>query len=181
VRGFVEGQGVVSIEPEHFTARRDAGDYRWVLLPDYGRTLSGMRASAPANAPAATPGKNSPSLEYQMYLFNAQTVRVAAVSSPVLNFIPGRGIACAVSFDDEPPQIVSLVPANYTVQNGNQDWETAVKDSARVRWSSHVITRPGWHVLKLGMVDPGVVVQKIVVDCGAWKPSYLGPPESFHR
>jgi len=181
VRGFVEGEGVVSIEPEHYSAKLDAGENRWIRLPDYGRTLSGMRATAPANAPAATPGKDSPSLEYEMYLFNARTVQVAAVTSPVLNFMPDRGIRYAVSFDEEPPQVITLVPPEYTAQNGNRDWENAVENNCRTGKSSHWIAQPGEHTLKFWMIDPGVVLQKIIVDCGGLRPSYLGPPESFHR
>ena len=66
LHGFVEGEGVVSIEAEHFTKKTDAGSNRWIKIEDYGRTLSGMRAEGLVDAPAATPGKDSPCLEYQM-------------------------------------------------------------------------------------------------------------------
>jgi hypothetical protein len=181
VNGFVEGEGFVSIEPEHFSANKAAGKNRWVKVPDYGRNLSGMRATMPVDAPAATPGKDSPCLEYKMYLFNTRTVQVVAVTSPVLNFMPGRDIRYAVSFDDEPPQIVTLVPQKYTAGNGNADWENSVKNNARVAKSTHEVGAPGWHTLKFWMMDPGVVLQKIVVNTGGLRRNYLGPPESFRQ
>ncbi len=52
LRGFVEGAGVVSIEPEHFTKKTDIGENRWIRIEDYGRTWSGMRATQPVDAPA---------------------------------------------------------------------------------------------------------------------------------
>jgi len=73
------------------------------------------------------------------------------------------------------------VPADYKAQNGNPDWEKVAADNARCVCSTHTLTQPGYHMLKFWMVDPGVVLQKIVVDCGGLKSSYLGPPESFHR
>jgi len=181
LRGFVEGAGFVSIEPEHFTKKTDAGENRWVIIQDYGRTLSGMRATQPVEAPSATPGKDSPCLEYQTYFFSTGAVEVVTITSPTLNFTPGRGLRVAVSFDDETPQVITLVPADYKAQNGNRDWEKTVGDNARTVRSTHTLAKLGPHTLKYWMVDPGVVLQKIVVDCGGLKPSYLGPPESFHR
>jgi hypothetical protein len=181
LQGFIEGEGFVSIEPEHFTKKIDSGKNRWIKIQDYGRTLSGMRATQPVDAPSATPGKDSPCLEYQTYLFSTGAVQMVTITSPTLNFVPDRGLRLAVSFDDEPPQTLTLVPADYKAQNGNADWEKVVGDNARYVYSTHLLTKPGYHTLKYWMVDPGVVLQKIVVDCGGLKPSYLGPPESFHR
>jgi hypothetical protein len=103
--------------------------------------------------------------------------------SPTLNFLPGRALRVAVSFDNEPPQTVTLVPANYNAQNGNRDWEESVRNNARFIETHHTVAQAGYHTLKIWMVDPAVVVQKIVVHTGASKKpaSYLGPPETFHR
>jgi hypothetical protein len=40
---------------------------------------------------------------------------------------------------------------------------------------------PGYHTLKFRMVDPGVVLEKLVVSQGRLPESYLGPPESYRN
>jgi hypothetical protein len=39
--------------------------------------------------------------------------------------------------------------------------------------------RDSEHTLKMWMVDPAVVLEKIIVNTSGLKSSYLGPPESF--
>jgi hypothetical protein len=53
------------------------------------------------------------------------------ILSPTLNFQPGRGLRVAVSYDDQAPQIVTILPETFSAQNGNTDWERKVRDSAR--------------------------------------------------
>jgi hypothetical protein len=190
--GFIEADGYVSIEAEHYTKKVDAGDVRWEKIEDYGRTLSSMTIF-PVTAKSVTPPTNSPCLEYKIYLFGTGPVRLAeggrdlangrveveAIFAPTLNFVPGRGLRYAVSFDDQPAKIIDILPAGFDARNGNAEWEQSVRDSVRKIKSSHTISQAGYHTLKIWMVDPGVVLQKIVVDTGGVKPSYLGPPESF--
>jgi hypothetical protein len=180
LEGFVEGEGFISIEAEHYAGKTDAGASRWIRIEDYGHTLSAMRATAPVDAPSATPGKNSPCLDYRMYLFSTGRAEVTAILAPTLNFLPRRGLRVAVSFDDEAPQTVTLVPEDYIAQHGNTDWEKCVGDNARPVRTTHTLTKPGYHTLKIWMVDPGVVLEKLIVNLGGLKPSYLGPPESYH-
>jgi hypothetical protein len=182
VKGFIESDGYVSIEAGHFTKNVNSSSASWDEIPNLGRTLSSM-SIFPVTAPSVTPPENSPHLEYKMYLFDSGNVDVETYLSPTLNFVAGRGLRFALSFDNQPPQIVTAVPADYSVGAGDglRDWEKAVSDSVRIVKTSLSLKEPGEHTLKVWMVDPGVVLQKIVVNCGGEKPSYLGPPESFHR
>jgi hypothetical protein len=172
VRGFVEANGYVSIEAEHYTKKIDVRSVRWEKIADYGRTLSSM-SIFPVTSPSLTP-PDSPRLEYEMYLFHAGGLDVETILAPTLNFMPGRGLRYAISWDDQPPQVIDA-----WAHNARADWETSVKDSVRKVKSTHTLTSPGYHRLKFWMVDPGVVLQKLVVDLGGVKPSYLGPPESY--
>jgi hypothetical protein len=179
--GFIEGNGYVSIEAEHFTRITNVERRSWKKIEDYGHTLSAMRATAEVDAAPAQPGINSPCLEYQIYLFSKGTFDVTSIFSPTLNFMAGRALKYAVSFDNEAPQIITLVPEDYNARNGNTDWEKTVSDNQRLNHSLHTIKTTGYHTLKIFMIDPGVVLQKIVVNSGGLKPSYLGPPESYFK
>ncbi len=176
--GFVEGQGYVSMEAEHCTKNVPAGGVRWEKIEDYGRTLSAMTI-LPVTAASVTPPQDSPCLEYRMYLFDPHGVKVLAIVAPTLNFVPDRALRYAVSFDDQPPQVIDIVPKGFDARNGNRDWEESVKNACRVVPSAHTLSGSGYHTLKVWMVDPGVVLQKILVDLGGLHPSYLGPPESY--
>jgi hypothetical protein len=176
---FVEAEGYVSIEAEHYTSIKNTSDRKWEKIEDYGRTLSGMRALAITDAPSAVPGKDAPCLEYGMQLFSSGLADIKLVLSPTLNFLAERDLKLSLSFDDEEPQVVVVVPKDFSAMNGNKDWEQTVMDNARVVSLRQNIKIPGPHTLKIWMIDPGVLVEKIVIDFNGVRPSYLGPPESY--
>jgi hypothetical protein len=179
LKGFVEAEGYVSMEAEHYTTINNTGERYWEKIEDYGRTLSAMRATAVTDAPPATPGRDSPSLEYRMYLFSAEKFKITLTLAPTLNFLQGRDLKIAVSFDDDAPQTVTVVPKEFNAQNGNKEWEKTVMDNARFVTTELSVRESGYHTLKVWMIDPGIVLEKIVVNTGGVKPSYLGPPESY--
>jgi hypothetical protein len=178
---FVEGDGYVAMEAEHFTRATESGENHWLCVEDYGHTLSAMRSTSVPGAPEPVPGEDAPRLEYRMFLAGSGGVTVRCTFGATLNSLPGRDLRYAVSFDEDPPQVVTLVPKTFIAQHGNMEWERVVADNARHSATTHVVAAPGLHVLKVWMVDPGVVLQRIVVDRGGMRESYLGPPESLFR
>jgi len=142
--------------------------------------LEAAMSVLPRNIESASP-PDAPCLEYKMFIFTPGKAVVNAAFAPTLNFLPDRGLRYGVSFDGETPQIVTILPPDFDAWNGNREWEDSVRNAGRTIRSLHALTEAGTHTLKIWMVDPGAVLEKIVVDLGGLKPSYLGPPESFFQ
>ncbi|MGV3539473.1 MAG: glycosyl hydrolase 115 family protein, partial [Rufibacter sp.] len=175
VKGFVESNGYASLEAEHFTKAVEGKGMAWKVIPNLGRTLSGV-TTFPVTAPAQSPGGTSAHMEYNMHLFNPGEVKVQVHLSPTLNFHNSQGLRYAISFDDQPPQII-----NIHTNTSEREWEKNVANNINLTISKHQLEKPGEHVLKFWAIDAGVALQKIVIDTGGLKESYLGPPESFYR
>ena len=181
IEGFVESNGYVSMEAEHYTNKEENNNISWLVIPDLGRTLSGI-TPVPVTAKSQKPGGKSPHLEYKMYLFNSGRVKVKAYFSPTQNFHNTEGLHYGISFDDEKAKIMNI-HKNDTIPDWKYPptWNQAVMENIKIISSEHLIENPGKHTLKFWMVDPGLVLQKIVVETKEIPASYLGPPESFRK
>ena len=173
-KGFTESNGYISIEAEHFN--KALGDsIKWIILPDYGRTLSGVTTS-PVTAASTKISNNSPRLEYELNFKSSGDIKVLVYVSPTIDFTNTSGLKYAISIDDEIP-----VTVNLHGENSDRDWNRSVADNIKILQSNFNLKTSGKHILKFWRIDPGVVLQKIVVDTGGLKPSYLGPPESSFK
>ncbi|KAK0189365.1 glycoside hydrolase family 115 protein, partial [Armillaria mellea] len=182
--GFVEGAGVISIEAAHAIRNTSVDGVYWRELPDIGRTLSGMTPWPRTGHDGGnfTAG-SGPSLEYDFFTFTETTnnTPVTVYVSPSLNANGAdRPLGVAISVDGEvlssyfiPPAAPGDLPDAWDGLDG------FVANSIVPIRVSFAGMKPGAHTLKIFMIEPAVVVQKIVIDVGGLESSYLGPPESI--
>jgi hypothetical protein len=174
---FVEDNQAVAIEAEHFSTPKPGSDCSWRTLPNLGSGDGVMRVS-PVTAASRTNiteiTNTSPVLEYNVYLRSTGTVSIVSRFIPTLPINNSRGLRYAVNLDNETPQIVDM---NRTSGSGSV-WSRSVLRSAIDYSTSHRVTYPGEHTLKVWMVDPGVVLDRIMIATGMLPYSYGGPEET---
>ncbi len=187
-QGHVEADGVVSIEAGHHASAGNASAGPYVVIPDYGRTHSGVRL--PPLTPSQDPGKG-PVLTYPFYTFSAAAAAPALTVylSPSENANPTRPNRYAFSIDGA-DAVAGAAPTGLTVEQpvplanaGGEPsgWSNAVIAGAYVKTSklSGGALAPGKHVLRVWLLEPTMVLTKLVLDVGGLKASTLGPPESM--
>jgi hypothetical protein len=168
--------GYTSIEAEHYTRLTNTQGITWKTIPGIGRTGAGI-TTFPVTAKMQQPGGNGPHIEYEVTIDKTDSFHIYAYFSPTLNLFNDDGLKYAISIDDEQPQVVSINKEDNNVRI----WEGWVANNIIIKKTTHTIRSKGKHVVKFWRVTPAVVLQKIVLDFGGMKPSYLGPPETLRK
>lgn len=170
---FQQHQGVVAMEAEHVYDCTDAAEARWTVIPGLGRSRSGL-ALMPYTA--GTAGARA---VYRMALeTDADSVDACLTFAVTMPFLPG-GHYVALSMDRGEEQRIGL----------NQDlvWEnkyTRMYPTAASRIIRKNVrlplgrTKDGCHVLEYCPLQPGIVLERITLDCGGFEETWNGMPES---
>jgi hypothetical protein len=110
-----------------------------------------------------------------MHLFRAGEFELTFYLVPTHPVRGTRGLRFAYGLDGAEPRELA---ASAGVEVTSKEWAQNVLDATTKVTATVKLDAPGAHVLRIYMLDPGVVLDKIVLNTGGLRPSYLGPPET---
>lgn len=164
---FAERDKYVAIEAAHTTRRTNGRQASWLEIPGFGKTLSGITTWPQTATPSA-----DMSLEYDVDFADEGNVHVVLMFAPTLNYNSYRGLRYAVSLNGGEERIVNI-NKNYRGELGQWQKNPIIESRTILR------TTKGRSTLRIRCLDPGMVLEKIVINRGGVKPSYLGPTETL--
>jgi hypothetical protein len=171
----VESNGVISIEAEHFTKKADVGNIGWQVIPGLGRRGDSVAVFPTTAKSVENPtAQNSPHMEYNFFATSEGDFDLTCYLLPTQPIVAGTGLRYAVGIDNEQPQIVTV---DKDVEVSSRKWSFNVMN-ASTSGTNKIHLTGGSRVLKIYMVDAGIVMDYMVIDTGGLKRSYLGPPET---
>ena len=173
IKGFVESNGYISMEAGNFAENVRSGENGWKEIPNLGKNRAAL-APFPATLQNEDLGEKGPHLVYHFHSFSEGKAEIEFLVSPTLDFKNSGGLQFAFSIDGKEPQRLNIH------QNTKDNWGSSVSNYIK-RVTTEIDLKSGNHTLRIWPIDPGVVLQKIVIKTGEVKPSYLGPPESGRK
>lgn len=176
-RTFIDTNGYISIEAEHFVHNNNEHSAQFEVLEGYGKTLSAVKAFPTTEY--FTPGKDAPYLEYHFVVQEGGVYEVELYMNPSNPVTKENTIACGIQVNENEINVENTLPEGYRVED--KDWDAGVLDNIR-RHTSQITCQEGLNKLRIYAVSPAFVLEKLVIYPEGKKPanSYLGPTETYY-
>ncbi|SDM39632.1 Glycosyl hydrolase family 115 [Catalinimonas alkaloidigena] len=171
--GFVESNGYVSLFAEHF--QRSSSTQTWQRLDGLGHTGASVQA-LPLTASAPAEVTEADWLAYDFYTFTAAAPDFHFYTLPTHPVTHDDSLRFGVSIDDGPVQVV-----NFQTFGRSETWKENVLRNSAVSNMKGPPLAPGPHTLKIYRIDPGVILDRMVIDLRKVPPAYSPVPETSLR
>lgn len=177
---YVQHSGYVSIDAAGYHRKRENDAIRIIDIPNLGIENKAVQFGNPMMPKQNTRNGDVPCVEYDFYTFEQGSVDVYTYVLPTFVLSADRGYSgheatnietqYGVCIDDGPVMNPSTSSVEYA-----QIWYESCLKNCRVNKTTLHINEPGRHSIRILCGDAGTVLQKIVLDFGGLKRSYLGP------
>ena len=171
--------GYVAMEAEHYNSKTDGQGAQWTVIPDMGRTLSAVTLM-----PQTGDIKNA-SLTYKfIYKGSAEKAKVHIITKSTLDYLNKGGMTYSIKIDGGDPVTVNFnsdmneAPENIYDKYYPTIARRVIEKVVEVPVSA---TSDSMHSLTFIPNDPGIVLEKVVIDFGGYKKQYLFGKESLRK
>jgi len=177
---YEDNKGYVSMEAEHYNSKSEGKGAQWTVMPDMGRTLSAMTLMP------QTGDVKGASLTYK---FNSGKkaegkVKVHIITKSTLDYLNKGGLTYTVAIDGGAPVTVNF---NSDMNEAPENIYDKYYPTIARRLIKKEVELPleasgdNMHTLTFVPDDPGIVLEKVVVDMGGYKEQYLFGKESLRK
>jgi hypothetical protein len=176
---FVEYDGYIAIEADHYAAKASAAGAEFTRLKPYGRSGSGMKVY-----PSTADFRHAEERPWLEYLFVASQNGIYEVEFYMAPSTP---------VDDKQDMFIGIQINEGPVHVENTVWDTGRPYFLGMQWNHEAINnvkifkkkmecKRGVNVLRFYHVSPNVLLERVVLhpENAQLPQSYLGPPESYY-
>lgn len=173
---YVEENGYVSINAGKFHRKKENADIKIRSVKGLGYDNDCVQLGDAIKPAQTRHTDKAPNAEYDFYTFNGGNATVYIYSLPIFPLDSKHDTHYGIMIDDGMVQWLTTSAKEYSSQ-----WRLNVFRNSSISAINVHVGKPGKHTFKLICADPGTVIQKIVIDMGGLKRSYLGPEATLVR
>ncbi|MBC7903981.1 MAG: glycosyl hydrolase 115 family protein [Gemmatimonadaceae bacterium] len=175
---FVERDQLISIFAANFSSRKSATVSQWKTGADIGFGRKSLQSTLySGDIGIANTDSIKTFNDFVSYDFHSASLsepQVIVYSLPTHPISIKYSMRYGVSIDDGDISVI-----DFKTFGRSDEWKHNVLSNTAIKKARPQSLQPGRHSLKIYAIDPGVVLDRIVIDFGGFKPSYGTIPESF--
>jgi hypothetical protein len=177
---FLENNGVIVIEANHFCEKKDVKNGGFIELEKYGRSGTGMKVF-PVTSNFKPNGKK-PSLKYRFFTEEAGEHTIEIWMTPTNSVKIKSPLRFLLKGAKGPAREITAVAADFNAgSNYDRQWTHEVLENIRI--SKAMLTfEKGLQEITIEALDANLILERLLIYRSGSEPllSYLGPPESYY-